>query len=107
MTARKRVHFAMHEAIEWHCIGDSSEEGGSTALAKRVRHEYADKVDEGGDKTADLATSFIKDSVNTHGVDEVACRSGACMPGVVTKFKRYKISSTKGAAGRLHVRCNK
>ena len=78
----------------------------ASRLAKRVRHEYADKVDEGGDKAADLATSFIKDSVNTDGVDEVESRSGACMPGVVTKFKRYRVSS-KGAAGRLHGRCNK
>lgn len=32
-----------------------------------------DKADEGGDKVADIATSIIKGSVNTDGIDEVEC----------------------------------
>lgn len=41
-SASKRDHFSMHETVEWHCIGDSSEDESSTALAKSVRPEYVD-----------------------------------------------------------------
>ena len=95
----------MHETIEWHCIGDSSEDEGSTAVAKRVRRGYADKDDGCEDKAADLATSFVTGSVNSDGMDEVESGPSTCMPGIITKSNRYRVTST-GAAGRLHGRCD-
>lgn len=72
--------------MEWRCIGDSSEDESSTALAKRVRQEYADKDDECEDKAAAPATSFVSSSVNADGMDEAECGSSTCMPGVIAKF---------------------
>ena len=86
----------IHHPVQHFRLDIYEEEEDDSQSAKRARREYSGKKDEGEQTVADLAAGVIKET----------CRPATCMPGVITKFKRYRMSS-KGAVGRLHGRCKK